>query len=68
MKRILGIAVVALAVCAPASVGAGQLGTEIPSNCVAHTSFSGGVDLVDDFRCAGLAIDFHTAGVGSRPD
>ena len=67
MKRILGIAVVALAVSAPASVGAGQLGTEIPSNCVAHTSITGGADLVDDFRCAGLAIDFHTAGVSFSP-
>ena len=67
MRRILGIAVVALAVSAPASVGAGQLGTQIPSNCVAHTSFTGGADLVDDFRCAGLAIDFHTAGVAFSP-
>ena len=55
---------VALAVSAPASVGAGQLGTQIPSNCVAHTSFDGSADLVDDYRCAGLAIEFHTAGVG----
>jgi LPXTG-motif cell wall-anchored protein len=67
MKRILGIAVVALAVSAPATVGAGQLGTQIPSNCVAHTSFTGGADLVDDFRCAGLAIDYHTAGVSFSP-
>jgi LPXTG-motif cell wall-anchored protein len=67
VKRILGIVVVALAVSVPASVRAGQLGTQIPSNCVAHTSFDGGADLVDDFRCAGLAIDFHTAGVTFSP-
>ena len=67
MKRILGIAAVALAVSAPATVGAGQLGTTIPSNCVAHTSFTGGADLVDDFRCAGQAIDFHTSGVSLSP-
>ncbi|MEO8267276.1 MAG: hypothetical protein ABI706_17380 [Ilumatobacteraceae bacterium] len=67
MKRILGIAAVALAVSAPATAGAGQLGTTIPSNCVAHTSFTGGADLADDFRCAGLAIDFHTAGVNFSP-
>ncbi|HEX3090068.1 MAG TPA: hypothetical protein VHQ23_15550 [Ilumatobacteraceae bacterium] len=67
MKRILAIAFVALAVSAPASVGAGQLGTQIPSNCVAHTSFDGSADLRDDFRCAGFAIEFHTAGVAFSP-
>ena len=67
MKRILGIVALALAVSAPATAGAGQLGTTIPSNCVAHTSFTGGADLVDDFRCAGLAIDFYTAGVAFSP-
>jgi hypothetical protein len=67
VKRILAIAFVALAVSAPASVGAGQLGTQIPSNCVAHTSFDGSADLRDDFRCAGLAIEFHTAGVAFSP-
>ena len=50
-----------------ARVGAGQLGSQIPSNCVAHISFDGGVDLVDDYRCAGLAIEFHTAGVAFSP-
>ena len=67
MKRILTIAFVALAVSAPATVGAGQLGTQIPSNCVAHTSFDGSADLRDDFRCAGFAIEFHTAGVAFSP-
>ncbi len=51
----------------PATVGAGQLGAQIPSNCVAHTSFDGSADLVDDFRCAGFAIEFHTAGVALSP-
>ncbi|MDP9465020.1 MAG: hypothetical protein M3P52_10375, partial [Actinomycetota bacterium] len=49
------------------SVDAIQLGVQIPSNCVAHTSFTGGADLVDDYRCAGLAIEFHTSGVSFSP-
>ena len=48
-------------------VGAGRLGTGIPSNCVAHVSFDNGVDFADDYRCAGLAIEFHTAGVAFSP-
>ena len=67
VKSILAIALVALAVSAPASVGAGPLGTKMPSNCVAHTSFDGSADLRDDFRCAGLGIEFHTAGVAFSP-
>ncbi|HEY0518165.1 MAG TPA: hypothetical protein VGC84_01635, partial [Ilumatobacteraceae bacterium] len=67
MKRALAIAFVALAVSVPASVGAGPLGTQMPANCVAHTSFDGSPDLVDDFRCAGIAIEFHTAGVALSP-
>jgi LPXTG-motif cell wall-anchored protein len=67
VKRGLAIAFAALAVSAPATVGAGQLGAQIPSNCVAHTSFDGSADLRDDYRCAGFAIEFHTAGVGFSP-
>jgi LPXTG-motif cell wall-anchored protein len=67
VRRILAIAFVSLAVSVPASVGAGQLGAQIPSNCTAHVSFDGGADLVDDFRCAGVAIEFHTAGVAYSP-
>jgi LPXTG-motif cell wall-anchored protein len=67
VKRTLAIAILALAVSAPATVGAGQLGTQIPSNCVAHSSFDGSADLRDDFRCAGFAIEFHTAGVAFSP-
>jgi hypothetical protein len=51
----------------PALVAAGPLGTEIPANCVEHVSFSGGSDAVGDFRCAGLAISFHTGGVARSP-
>lgn len=58
---------VAIAMVAPTAIDAGQLGTQIPSNCVAHISFNGGADLVDDYRCAGLAIEFHTAGVAYSP-
>lgn len=67
MKRILGIGFVAVLISVPAVAGAGQLGAQIPSNCVAHTSFGGGVDLRDDYRCAGVAIEFHTAGVAFSP-
>ena len=51
----------------PPTAGAGKLGSQIPSNCVAHISFDGSPDLVDDYRCAGLAIEFHTAGVAFSP-
>ncbi|MEY2524818.1 MAG: hypothetical protein QOJ66_3383, partial [Ilumatobacteraceae bacterium] len=51
----------------PPTAGAGQLGTQIPSNCVEHISFEGAPDLVDDYRCAGLAIEFHTGGVAYSP-
>jgi hypothetical protein len=67
VKTILGIAFVALLISAPSVAGADKLGTQIPSNCVAHTSFDNGVDLRDDYRCAGLAIEFHTAGVAFSP-
>ena len=46
---------------------AGQLGTAIPANCRAHTSFSGGNDVPDDYLCAGMAIEFHTGGVANSP-
>ncbi len=58
---------VAIVITAPVAAGADQLGAQIPSNCVAHVSFDGGVDLVDDYRCAGIAIEFHTAGVAFSP-
>jgi hypothetical protein len=51
----------------PVSAGADQLGVQIPSNCSAHINFDGGADLVDDYRCAGIAIEFHTAGVAFSP-
>ncbi|MCY7301055.1 MAG: hypothetical protein LH616_17835, partial [Ilumatobacteraceae bacterium] len=59
---IVATTLVAAASIAPL-VRAGQLGTAMPSNCVAHTSFSGGADADGDYRCAGLAISYHTAGV-----
>ena len=67
VKRILAILFVGIMVAGAAHVGAGQLGSQLPSNCVAHVSFDGGIDLVDDFRCAGLAIEFHTAGAAFSP-
>jgi hypothetical protein len=67
VRKILGVVFVAMMVSVPPTAGAGQLGTQIPSNCVEHISFEGGPDLVDDYRCAGLAIEFHTAGVAYSP-
>ena len=67
MKRILGVAFAALMVSVPPTAGAGPLGTQMPSNCVPHISFEGSPDLADDYRCAGLAIEFHTAGVAFSP-
>src|ERR1043165_3347553 len=64
---MLGVALVAILVAWPVPAGADQLGTQIPANCVAHVSFDGGADLVDDYRCAGLAIEFHTRGVAFSP-
>ena len=46
---------------------AGQMGTSIPSNCVAHSSFSGGTNVSGDYRCAGLAINYHNSGASSSP-
>jgi hypothetical protein len=67
VKRVLRVVVAALLVSVPATARAGQLGTQIPSNCVAHISFDGAADLVGDYRCAGLAIEFHTAGAAFSP-
>ncbi len=44
-----------------------SLGTSIPGNCVEHTSFTDGPDASGDYRCAGQAIQFHTAGVANSP-
>jgi hypothetical protein len=68
VKRIIVVVFVALLISVPATAGAGQLGDHIPSNCVPHISFDGGPDLRDDYRCAGEAIEFHTAGVAFSPD
>ena len=50
-----------------ATAHAGQLGTTIPAHCTAHRSFSGGTDVPGDYRCAGLAIEYHTRGVAYSP-
>ena len=39
-----------------------QLGPSIPAGCVAHTTFDVRPDVPGDYRCAGLALDFHTLG------
>jgi hypothetical protein len=67
VKRILCLLLVGIVVTGAVPVGAGQLGSQMPANCVAHITFDGGIDLVDDYRCAGLAIEFHTAGVAFSP-
>ncbi len=63
--------ILATTLCGAATVvplaGAGQLGVTMPSNCIAHTSFNGGADAAGDYRCAGLAIDYHTDGASRSP-
>ena len=63
--------VVALAVPAalasPPGASAGPLGTSIPANCVEHTPYDGSADTPGDYRCAGLALDFHTTGSEHSP-
>jgi hypothetical protein len=54
----------ALSILAPA--GAAQPGP-VPVNCTVHTSFDGSADASGDYRCAGMAIQFHTAGVAHSP-
>ncbi len=50
------------AVAGPAA--AAPLGTTMPPNCVANTGLNAGdADLAGDYRCAGLAVRFHTGGV-----
>ena len=63
---LVAITLAAAAALAP-PVRAGQLGTTMPSNCVAHTSFNGGANVSGDYRCAGFAINYHTNGVSSSP-
>ncbi len=62
-----GAAATAGAAGAPAAAPTGPLGTTIPSWCTAHTSFSGGADAANDYRCAGMAIEYHTGGVAFSP-
>ena len=57
-------ALVALSLLAPA--GAAQPGP-VPVNCTVHTSFDGSADASGDYRCAGMSIHFHTAGVAHSP-
>ena len=61
------IATLTAAVTAGSAALAAPLGTTIPTNCVRHTSFSGGTDVPGDYRCAGIAIQYHTLGVSSSP-
>jgi hypothetical protein len=63
----VSLAAALLALGVASSAWAGQLGTDVPSVCTPHTSFSGGADVAGDYRCAGLAIQFHTAGSAASP-
>ena len=67
LALIAPVAALAAAARPAPSVHAEPLGTTMPANCVAHSSFSGGANVVGDYRCAGLAIEYHTAGVGNSP-
>lgn len=61
------LAVPALLVAGRVPAAAAPLGTAIPANCTAHTSFDGGPDVPGDYRCAGLVIQYHTGGVAHSP-
>ncbi|HSB88118.1 MAG TPA: hypothetical protein VLD86_17525, partial [Ilumatobacteraceae bacterium] len=67
MKRVMVLLVVATLVFGVTRARAGQLGDQIPSHCTAHATFDDGPDYAGDYRCAGLAIEFHTAGVAFSP-
>ncbi len=68
LRPLVPLAIAAVALCGASSVWADQLGREIPEQCVAHTAFDGGPpDVPGDYRCAGVAIQFHTNGVASSP-
>jgi hypothetical protein len=65
-QRVLVVALVGvgLALVWASGAWASQLGTRMPANCVAHTGF-GEPDVPGDYRCAGLVLRFHTAGVAN---
>ena len=56
-----------LVIPAAAPSAAEPLGTQIPGNCVEHTTFADGPDASGDYRCAGMVIQFHTAGAANSP-
>ncbi len=59
------LVLVALAVALPVSSAASS--ADVPPHCVVHTTFSDGADVANDYRCAGMAIDVHTAGAARSP-
>ncbi len=63
---VVGLAVPA-ALATPLGASAGPLGTAIPANCVEHTPYDNSADVPGDYRCAGLALAFHTAGSDHSP-
>jgi hypothetical protein len=68
VKWVVALAALTLVVAGATRAGAGQLGPTIPANCIAHTTFTDGPDLEGDYRCAGIAIEYHTAGAAYSPD
>jgi hypothetical protein len=64
---VLSVVAAVAALGAASSAWAGQLGTDVPAWCAEHSSFSDDADAPDDFRCAGLAVQFHTGGVSASP-
>jgi LPXTG-motif cell wall-anchored protein len=67
VKLVVVLLAAALACGVPSPARAGQLGGDLPANCVPHTSFAGSGDVPGDYRCAGLAIDYHAEGAGRSP-
>jgi hypothetical protein len=55
------------ALASPPGASAGPLGTSIPGNCVEHTPYDGSADAPGDYRCAGIALDYHLGGSEHSP-
>ena len=61
------VVTVPAALASPPGASAGPLGSAIPGNCVEHTPYDGSADLPGDYRCAGLALDYHLGGSEHSP-
>jgi hypothetical protein len=63
----VGVKHLALAALVAAAPALPAPAVDVPTQCTVHTTFSDGADVANDYRCAGLAIPFHTAGAAASP-